>query len=59
MARGRSTVRLDVEIDSEEELAALEQALLRARAAELTEAAPRRPPGRRLRRRDDARLDDR
>lgn len=34
-------LRLDVRVDSEEELAALEQALLRARAAELTEVRRR------------------
>jgi hypothetical protein len=34
-------VRLDVEIGSDEERAALEQALLRARAAELTEVRRR------------------
>ena len=34
-------IRLDVRVDTEEELAALEQALLRARAAELTEVRRR------------------
>ena len=41
MSGARRTIRLDLEIASEEELAALEQALLRARAAELTEVRRR------------------
>jgi hypothetical protein len=36
-----NVLRLDVEIESDEERAALEQALLRARAAELTEVRRR------------------
>ena len=41
MSKARRTIRLDLEIVSDEELAALEQALLRARAAELTEVRRR------------------
>jgi hypothetical protein len=37
----RNVIRLEVEVDSDAELAALEQALLRARAAELTEVRRR------------------
>src|SRR5688572_24429427 len=37
----RRTLRLDVEVASDDEVAALEQALLRARAAELTEVRRR------------------
>ena len=40
-AQGRSVIRLEVEVDSDAEWAALEQALLRARAAELTEVRRR------------------
>ncbi len=36
-----NVIRLDIDIDSDDELAALEQALLRARAAELTEVRRR------------------
>lgn len=40
-ARERNLIRLDIDVDSDDELAALEQALLRARATELTEVRRR------------------
>lgn len=40
-AQERKVIRLEIDIDSDGELAALEQALLRARAAELTEVRRR------------------
>lgn len=40
-AQEHNVIRLDIDIDSADELAALEQALLRARAAELTEVRRR------------------
>ena len=39
--RDRNVIRLEVQVDSDAERAALEQALLRARAAELTEVRRR------------------